>query len=226
MAEEQARAVRQPRHDDGGAERGRAPVHPGLDHQGPPALDGRSARSRSCGRSWPTARACSASCAPACARCARPRRSSPTRSRSARRRCAAPSRSTAGSSRCCASCRRSPRTRRCSSASTARPTSSATLNPTLQYLAPAQLQCNYVTLWFRNVSSLLSEGDTERHLAAVHHHRDAAGPQQRGRPVLRARQRPDASRTTCTPTRTRTPPRPGQPKECEAGNERTPAARP
>ena len=34
-----------------------------------------------------------------------------------------------------------------------------TLNPTLQHLAPAQLQCNYITLWFRNVSSLLSEGD-------------------------------------------------------------------
>ena len=33
------------------------------------------------------------------------------------------------------------------------------LNPTLQNLAPAQLQCNYITLWFRNVSSLLSEGD-------------------------------------------------------------------
>ncbi len=33
------------------------------------------------------------------------------------------------------------------------------LDPTLAYLAPAQLQCNYVTLWFRNVSSLLSVGD-------------------------------------------------------------------
>ena len=33
------------------------------------------------------------------------------------------------------------------------------LNPTLQYLAPAQTTCNYITLWFRNVSSLLSEGD-------------------------------------------------------------------
>ena len=34
-----------------------------------------------------------------------------------------------------------------------------TLNPTLQSLAPTQITCNYVTLWFRNVSSLLSEGD-------------------------------------------------------------------
>ena len=32
-------------------------------------------------------------------------------------------------------------------------------------------------------------GRPERHLAAVHHHRDAAGPEQRGRPVERAGQR-------------------------------------
>ena len=40
-------------------------------------------------------------------------------------------------------------------------TSTATiLNPTLAYLAPAQTVCNYVSLWFRNVSSLLSVGDS------------------------------------------------------------------
>ena len=33
------------------------------------------------------------------------------------------------------------------------------LAPTLDYLAPTQTVCNYVTLWFRNISSLLSEGD-------------------------------------------------------------------
>ena len=33
------------------------------------------------------------------------------------------------------------------------------LKPTLDYLAPTQTLCNYVTLWFRNISSLLSEGD-------------------------------------------------------------------
>jgi hypothetical protein len=33
------------------------------------------------------------------------------------------------------------------------------LNPTLAYLTPAQTVCNYATLWFRNVSSLLSVGD-------------------------------------------------------------------
>ena len=33
------------------------------------------------------------------------------------------------------------------------------LNPTVADLAPLQTTCNYVTLWFRNVASLLSEGD-------------------------------------------------------------------
>ena len=35
-------------------------------------------------------------------------------------------------------------------------------------------------------------GRRQRHLAALHHHRHAAGPEQRGRPVLRARQRAHA----------------------------------
>jgi virulence factor Mce-like protein len=34
------------------------------------------------------------------------------------------------------------------------------LNPTLAFLTPAQTTCNYATLWFRNVSSVLSEGDS------------------------------------------------------------------
>jgi virulence factor Mce-like protein len=33
------------------------------------------------------------------------------------------------------------------------------LKPTLKFLTPAQVTCNYATLWFRNVSSVLSEGD-------------------------------------------------------------------
>jgi ABC-type transporter Mla subunit MlaD len=33
------------------------------------------------------------------------------------------------------------------------------LKPTLAFLTPAQVTCNYATLWFRNVSSVLSEGD-------------------------------------------------------------------
>ena len=80
------------------------------------------------------------------------------------------------------------------------------LRPTLDYLAPTQTVCNYLTLWFRNISSLLSEGDRngtwQRFIIVA----TPQGPEQRGRSVLRPRQRP-AAPTTCTPTRTRTPPR-------------------
>lgn len=38
-------------------------------------------------------------------------------------------------------------------------TTFSTLAPTLAYLLPVQTKCNYVTLWFRNVSNLLSVGD-------------------------------------------------------------------
>ena len=34
------------------------------------------------------------------------------------------------------------------------------LNPSLKSLAPVQLTCNYITLFFRNIASLSSEGDS------------------------------------------------------------------
>jgi ABC-type transporter Mla subunit MlaD len=34
------------------------------------------------------------------------------------------------------------------------------LDPTLKFITPAQTACNYASLWFRNVSSVLSEGDS------------------------------------------------------------------
>ena len=61
----------------------------------------------------------------------------------------------------------------------------------------------------------------ERHQPALHHHRHAAGAQQRGRPVVGARQRRRPGRqdnylhTNPYPNTAS----PGQPKECEAGNE-------
>lgn len=35
----------------------------------------------------------------------------------------------------------------------------AALTPTLDFLAPLQTQCNYISLWMRNVDSVISEGD-------------------------------------------------------------------
>ena len=37
---------------------------------------------------------------------------------------------------------------------------STSLNPTLKFLTPVQTTCNYATLFFRNASSVLSEGDS------------------------------------------------------------------
>ena len=101
-------------------------------------------------------------------------------------------------------------------------TNTATLlNPTIAYLTPAQTICNYATIWFRNVASLLSEGDKygtgQRFIVVA----APQGPNNEGGPSsapanggCRARRT-----TTCTPTRTRTPRRPASPRSARPGNE-------
>jgi len=94
------------------------------------------------------------------------------------------------------------------------------LNPTLQHLAPAQLTCNYITLWFRNVSSLLSEGDVHGTWQRFIIIATPQGPNNEGGPS-------SAPANGGTPTRDNylhsnpypNTASPGQPKECEAGNE-------
>ena len=94
------------------------------------------------------------------------------------------------------------------------------LNPTLQNLAPAQLTCNYLTLWFRNVSSLLSEGDVHGTWQRFIIIATPQGPNNEGGPS-------SAPANGGTPTRDNylhsnpypNTASPGQPKECEAGNE-------
>jgi virulence factor Mce-like protein len=94
------------------------------------------------------------------------------------------------------------------------------LNPTLQHLAPAQLTCNYVTLWFRNVSSLLSEGDVHGTWQRFIIIATPQGPDNEGGPS-------SAPANGGTPTRDNylhsnaypNSASPGQLKECEAGNE-------
>jgi ABC-type transporter Mla subunit MlaD len=94
------------------------------------------------------------------------------------------------------------------------------LNPTLQNLAPVQLQCNYITLWFRNVSSLLSEGDVHGTWQRFIIIATPQGPNNEGGPS-------SAPANGGTPTRDNylhsnpypNTASPGQPKECEAGNE-------
>ena len=94
------------------------------------------------------------------------------------------------------------------------------LNPTLQNLAPTQLQCNYITLWFRNVSSLLSEGDVHGTWQRFIIIATPQGPNNEGGPS-------SEPANGGTPTRDNylhsnpypNTAAPGQTKECEAGNE-------
>jgi virulence factor Mce-like protein len=93
-----------------------------------------------------------------------------------------------------------------------------TLNPTLQNLAPAQLQCNYITLWFRNVSSLLSEGDVHGTWQRFIIIATPSGPNNEGGPSSAPANGPNADNYLHSDPYPNTA-SPGQPKECEAGNE-------
>ena len=90
------------------------------------------------------------------------------------------------------------------------------LRPTLDFVTPAQTVCNYATLWFRNISSLLSEGDGKGTWQRFIQVSPPAEPNNEGGPssapangptaFLHANPFPNAAA-------------PGQERECEAGNE-------
>jgi hypothetical protein len=92
------------------------------------------------------------------------------------------------------------------------------LRPTLDYLAPTQTVCNYLTLWFRNISSLLSEGDRngtwQRFIIVT----TPQGPNNEGGPSSGPANGPTASNHLHTNPYPNTA-APGQPRECESGNE-------
>ncbi len=92
------------------------------------------------------------------------------------------------------------------------------LDPTLQYLAPAQIDCNYVTLWFRNISSLLSEGDRngtwQRFIIVA----TPQGPNNEGGPSSAPANGPNEENHVHLNPYPNTA-APGQPRECESGNE-------
>jgi ABC-type transporter Mla subunit MlaD len=92
------------------------------------------------------------------------------------------------------------------------------LDPTLAYLAPTQTVCNYVTLWFRNISSLLSVGDRngtwQRFIIVA----TPQGPNNEGGPSSAPANGPTVENHLHTNPYPNTA-APGQPRECEAGNE-------
>jgi virulence factor Mce-like protein len=95
------------------------------------------------------------------------------------------------------------------------------LDPTLAYLTPAQTVCNYATLWFRNVASLLSEGDVngtwQRFIVVV----SPSGPNNEGGPSSRPANgggpNDQANHLHTNPYPNTASP--GQTRECEAANE-------
>jgi len=100
-----------------------------------------------------------------------------------------------------------------------------TLNPTLQYLAPAQLQCNYVTLWFRNVSSLLSEGDRNGTWQRFIIIATPQGPNNEGGPSSAPADGPSVENHLHTNPYPNTA-SPGQPRSARPATRATPAAGP
>jgi phospholipid/cholesterol/gamma-HCH transport system substrate-binding protein len=93
------------------------------------------------------------------------------------------------------------------------------LNPTLANLTPAQTTCNYLTLWFRNVSSLLSEGDANGTWQRFIIIATPTGPNNEGGPSSAPANGPGQDNHLHNNPYPNTA-SPGQPRECEAGNEK------
>jgi virulence factor Mce-like protein len=98
-------------------------------------------------------------------------------------------------------------------------TTAEILNPTITDLAPTQTVCNYATLWFRNIASLLSEGDAngtwQRFIIVA----AAQGPNNEGGPsAAPASGGPEAENFLHSNPYPNTPGS-GRTDECEAGNE-------
>jgi virulence factor Mce-like protein len=94
----------------------------------------------------------------------------------------------------------------------------ATLKPTLAFMTPVQVTCNYVTLFFRNAASLLSEGDKngtwQRFIIVT----TPQGPNSESGPSSGPANGPQVDNYLHTNPYPNTG-SPGQDKECEAGNE-------
>jgi virulence factor Mce-like protein len=92
------------------------------------------------------------------------------------------------------------------------------LRPTLDFLAPTQLQCNYVAHWFRNVSSLLSEGDASGTWQRFIIIATPQGPDNEGGPSTKPAAGPLPANYLHSNPYPHTA-APGEPKECESANE-------
>jgi len=94
----------------------------------------------------------------------------------------------------------------------------SSLKPTLGFLTPAQVRCNYGTLWFRNISSLLSEGDTNGTWQRFIIIATPQGKNNEGGPSSAPANGPEPDNYLHSNPYPNAAP-PGGTQECEAGNE-------
>jgi virulence factor Mce-like protein len=92
------------------------------------------------------------------------------------------------------------------------------LRPILAHVTPAQTVCNYGYLWFRNVASLLSEGDVNGTWQRFIIIATPQGPNNEGGPSSAPADGPTEDNHLHVNPYPNTA-SPGQPRECEAGNE-------
>jgi hypothetical protein len=93
------------------------------------------------------------------------------------------------------------------------------LNGPLAFITPAQTTCNYITLWFRNIGSLLSEGDVNGTWQRFIIIPTPQGPNSESGPSSAPANGPGVDNHLHANNYPNTA-APGQdPKECEAGNE-------
>jgi virulence factor Mce-like protein len=92
------------------------------------------------------------------------------------------------------------------------------LNPALEFVAPTQTVCNYATLFFRNVASLLSEGDAQGTWQRFIIIPTPQGPNSESGPSAAPADGPTDANHLHANTYPNTA-APFQPHECEAGNE-------
>ena len=95
------------------------------------------------------------------------------------------------------------------------------LRPTLAFVTPAQTVCNYATLWFRNISSLLSVGDQNGTWQRFIIIATPQGPNNEGGPSSAPANGggPDPQANYLHANAYPNTAAPGQTRECEAGNE-------
>ncbi len=95
---------------------------------------------------------------------------------------------------------------------------SSSLRPTLDFVTPAQTVCNYATLFFRNVSSLLSDGDSNGTWQRFQIVAGPGGPNTEIGPSSAPADGPAPNNHLHTNPYPNTA-SPGQTRECEAANE-------